>query len=125
MNFIWETPYEGFKVILSGGRYLARDSGVTINLAKSFKTGFTLGFYATKTDISAQEFGEGSFDKGIYFSIPLDVVSSKYRKNNARFVWKNLTRDGGAMLSGTLDLQGYVENTSSFYLNYLNEGFYE
>ena len=110
---------------MSGGRYLARDSGITINLAKSFKTGFTLGFYATKTDISAQEFGEGSFDKGIYFSIPLDVVSSKYRKNNARFVWKNLTRDGGAMLSGTLDLQGYVENTSSFYLKYLNEGFYE
>ena len=125
LNFIWESPYEGLKVILSGGRYLARDSGITINLAKSFKTGFTLGFYATKTDISAQEFGEGSFDKGIYFSIPLDVVSSKYRKNNARFVWKNLTRDGGAMLSGTLDLQGYVENTSSFYLKYLNEGFYE
>ena len=125
LNFIWKPPTKGFKVILSGGRYLARDSGITINLAKSFKTGFTLGFYATKTDISAREFGEGSFDKGIYFSIPLDVVSSKYRKNNARFVWKNLTRDGGAMLSGTLDLQGYVENTSSFYLKYLNEGFYE
>ena len=84
-----------------------------------------MGFYATKTDISAFEFGEGSFDKGIYFSIPLEVVSSKYRKNNASFVWKNLTRDGGAMLSGTLGLQGYVENSSSYYLEYLREGFYE
>ena len=98
---------------------------VTLNLSKSFKTGFTLGFYATKTDISAFEFGEGSFDKGIYFSIPLDVVSSKYRKNNARFVWKNLTRDGGAILSGGLDLNGYVENSSSYFLNYLKDGFYE
>ena len=88
------------KLILSGGRYLAKDSGITMNMSKTFKTGFVLGFYATKTDISAYEFGEGSFDKGIYFSIPLDLVSKNYRKNNARFVWKNLTRDGGAMLSG-------------------------
>ncbi len=125
LNFIWETPLDGVKMILSGGRYLAKDSGLTLNMSKTFKSGFTLGFYATKTDISAFEFGEGSFDKGIYFSIPLDVVSSKYRKDNARFVWKNLTRDGGAMLSGTLDLGGYVENSSSYFLNYLNDGFYD
>ncbi len=125
LNFIWETPLDGVKLTLSGGRYLAKDSGITVNLSKSFKSGFTLGFFATKTDISAFEFGEGSFDKGIYFSIPLDIVSSKYRKNYAKFVWKNLTRDGGAMLSGTLDLNGYVENTSSNYLNYIRDGFNE
>ncbi len=125
LNFIWETPFDGVKMILSGGRYLAKDSGITLNISKSFKSGFTLGFFATKTDISELEFGEGSFDKGIYFSIPLDVVSSKYRKNNARFVWKNLTRDGGAILSGTLDLNGYVENSSTYFLNYLKDGFYE
>ncbi len=125
LNFIWETPLDGVKMILSGGRYLARDSGITLNMSKTFKTGFTIGFFATKTDISAFEFGEGSFDKGIYFSIPLDLVSSKYRKNNARFVWKNLTRDGGAMLSGTLDLSGFVENSSTNFLNYFNDGFYQ
>ena len=125
LNFIWEMPIDGVKMILSGGRYLAKDSGLTLNMSKTFKSGFTLGFYATKTDISAFEFGEGSFDKGIYFSIPLDVVSSKHRKDNARFVWKNLTRDGGAMLSGTLDLGGYVENSSSYFLNYLDNGFYD
>ena len=125
LNFIWETPLEGVKLILSGGKYLAKDSGITMNLSKSFKSGFTLGFFATKTDISTKEFGEGSFDKGIYFSIPLDLVSSKYRKNNARFIWRNLTKDGGAMLSGTLDLHGFIENTSSNYLNYLNNGYFE
>ncbi len=122
LNFVWETPIEGMKLILSGGRYLAKDSGITLNMSKTFKSGFTLGFYATKTDISAKEFGEGSFDKGIYFSIPLDLVSRNYRKNNARFVWKNLTKDGGAMLSGGLDFQGYVENSSDLFLRYLIEG---
>ena len=125
LNFIWETPLEGTKLILSGGRYLARDNGITMNLSKTFTSGFVLGFYATKTDISSEEFGEGSFDKGIYFSIPLDLVSSRYRKNNARFVWKNLTRDGGAMLSGGLDLGGYVENTSSNFLKYYQYGLLE
>ena len=125
LNFIWETPFDGVKLILSGGKYLAKDSGFTANLSKSFKSGFTLGFFATKTDISSQEFGEGSFDKGIYFSIPLDLVSNKYRKNNARFIWRNLTKDGGAMLSGTIDLNGFIENTSSNYLHYLNNGFFE
>ena len=84
-----------------------------------------MGVFFSRTDISKEEFGEGSFDKGIYFSIPLEVVSSKYRKNNAKFVWKNLTRDGGAMLSGGLDLNGYVENSSSYFLDYLKDGFYE
>ena len=125
LNFIWETPLEGTKLILSAGRYLAKDNGVTINLSRTFKSGFVLGFYATKTDISSEEFGEGSFDKGIFFSIPLDLVSSRYRKSNARFVWKNLTRDGGAMLSGGLDLGGYVENTSSYFLKYYQNGLYE
>ena len=35
-------------MILSGGRYLARDSGITLNMSKTFKTGFTIGFFATK-----------------------------------------------------------------------------
>lgn len=125
LNFIWETPFDGVKLILSGGRYLAKDSGFTINVSKTFKRGLTFGFFATKTDISALEFGEGRFDKGIYFSIPLDLVSKKYRKDKARFVWKNLTKDGGAMLSGGLDLGGYIENTSSNYLNYFIDGLNE
>ncbi len=125
LNFTWETPIEGVKLILSGGRYLAKDSGISLNLSKTFKSGFVLGGYATKTDVSAEEFGEGSFDKGIFFSIPLDIVSRKYRKGYARFVWKNLTRDGGAVLAGTLGLEGMVENSSSLMQEYLSNGLEE
>ena len=66
---------------------------------------------------------DGGLDHFFPNSIPLDLVSRNYRKNNARFVWKNLTRDGGAMLSGGLDLQGFTENTSSYFLDYFSEGF--
>ena len=43
---------------------LAGDKGVTLDLSRRFKSGFTMGVFATKTNLSAEEFGEGSFDKG-------------------------------------------------------------
>ena len=110
------------RLSLTGGRYLAKDSGITLNLSKTFKSGFTLGAFATKTDISAYEFGEGSFDKGIYFSIPLDIVSKNYQKNHARFIWRNLTKDGGAILSGGLELEGFIDGTSNHLLDFYQDG---
>ncbi len=112
LNFTWETPIEGFKVGISAGRYLAKDSGITLNLSKTFKSGFVVGAFATKTDISAEEFGEGSFDKGIFFSIPLDLVSKNYREGYGRFVWRNLTRDGGQIVGGGLQLEGFVQSSN-------------
>ena len=35
------------------------------------------------------------------------------------------SRDGGAMLSGGIDLQGYAENTSRNFLGYYKDGFKE
>lgn len=84
---------------LSAGRYLAGDYGATINLARVFDNGMTMGAYATKTNVSAAEFGEGSFDKGIYFSIPLDTVLPRSTRSRATINWAPLIRDGGAMLN--------------------------
>jgi len=57
-----------------------------------------MGAYATKTNVSAQDFGEGSFDKGIYFSIPFDIMLPRSNRSRATFVWNPLIRDGGAMM---------------------------
>ncbi len=45
----------------------------------------------TLTDVSKREFGEGSFDKGIFFNIPIygDFIS---------YTWRPLTKDPGAKL---------------------------
>ena len=44
LDFVWDTPINGVRLVLSGGRFLAKDSGITINLSKSFNSGFVLGF---------------------------------------------------------------------------------
>lgn len=84
---------------LSVGRYLAGDYGATVNIARVFDNGVTMGAYATKTDVSAADFGEGSFDKGLYFSIPFDNILPRSTRARAAINWNPLIRDGGAMLS--------------------------
>ena len=49
-------------------------------------------------NLSFEDFGEGSFDKGVYLEIPFDNIFPIYSNNFARIQWKPLSRDGGAML---------------------------
>jgi membrane-associated phospholipid phosphatase len=95
----WDTGWNGVELRGSAGRYLAGDIGVTAEVSRRFSNGVLLGAYATKTNVSAQDFGEGSFDKGIFLSIPFDAMFTKSSTRIASLDWKPLTRDGGARLS--------------------------
>ena len=44
-------------------------SPATVTLTREFASGWSVGAYATKTNLSAEEYGEGSFDKGIEIKI--------------------------------------------------------
>ena len=105
-------PY-GVNSRLSIGKYLAGDKGVTWDLSRRFKNGFTLGVFATKTDLSAEEFGEGSFDKGFYFSIPTESFFTDFRQGNISFGLHPLTKDGGAMLNHVNPLYALYGDTNS------------
>ena len=88
----------GLNAHLSLGKYLAGDKGGTLDLSRRFHSGFTLGIFATRTNLSTEEFGEGSFDKGFYFSIPTSLFFSDFRTGNISFGLHPLTKDGGAFL---------------------------
>lgn len=62
----------------SVGQYLAGDKGGTLEIAKRFDSGVVVGGYATITNASPDEYGEGDFTKGVYVSVPLDLFSSGY-----------------------------------------------
>jgi membrane-associated phospholipid phosphatase len=94
----WDTGWQGVDVRVSVGRYLAKDYGATVEVSKRFDNGVVFGAFATKTNVSAQQFGEGSFDKGVFVSIPYDAMFTRSSGSTANFEWKPLTRDGGAKL---------------------------
>ena len=81
-----------FDAKISYGEYLAGDVGTTIELSRSFENGVTFGFFASSTNVSAEQFGEGSFDKGIFFDIPIFG-------NLVGYSWRPLTKDPGQKLA--------------------------
>ncbi len=100
----WDTGWSDVLAKLSTGRYLAGDVGVTVDLSRVFQNGVSMGAFFTKTNVSAQQFGEGSFDKGIYVTIPFDAMMTKSSSSVGYFLWKPLTRDGGAKLNREVQL---------------------
>ncbi len=89
----------GFHGQLSAGRYLAKDWGTTIALDRTFANGWRLGAYATFTDVSFDDFGEGSFDKGIRISVPLQHFLGWPSDRVADVTIQPILRDGGARLN--------------------------
>lgn len=89
----------GYTAELDMGRYLAKDWGATLSVTRVFANGWKVGAFATKTDISADDFGEGSFDKGIFFSIPLSWATGSPSTSSINSRIRPLTRDGGARVS--------------------------
>ncbi len=100
----WDTGWKSTQVKLNVGRYLAGDFGATLDIGRTFNNGVSMGAWATKTNVSSLQFGEGSFDKGIYLRIPFDVMTTARGGGVANLVYNPLTRDGGARLNRSIDL---------------------
>ena len=81
-----------FDMKISYGEYLAGDVGSTIEFSRSFENGTKFGVFASFTDVTSEQFGEGSFDKGIFFNIPI-------YGNFINYTWRPLTKDPGAKLN--------------------------
>lgn len=95
-----DTGYHNVTLAVSVGRYLAGDWGTTIDVSRQFANGTRMGAYATVTNKSGSAgYGEGSFDKGIYVSIPFDLLLPNSSRNRATLLWQPLQRDGGARLN--------------------------
>ncbi len=82
----------------SYGNYLAGDKGYTLDLSRRMPNGWQAGIWFSRTNVSAELFGEGSFDKGFYINIPLNIFTKNYSKDVQGFKLRTMTRDGGQRL---------------------------
>ena len=97
-SLYWATPFHNFDVTIHAGRYLAGDIGATVEVQKRFSNGWSVGAFATLTDVPFSVFGEGSFDKGLIFNIPFDLYSPRNTRGSYRTILRSINRDGGRML---------------------------
>jgi hypothetical protein len=89
----------GFHGQIDAGRYLAGDYGATFSLDREFANGWKIGGYATFTDVSFNDFGEGSFDKGIRFEVPLDHFLGRPTGKTYKSTLQPIAGNGGARLN--------------------------
>ena len=89
----------GFLAELDVGRYLAGDVGATLSIDRTFANGWKIGAYATLTDVPFEDFGEGSFDKGIRIEIPYAWALGKQTRKKYKNTIQPILRDGGARLA--------------------------
>lgn len=102
-----------FDIEVNAGRYLAGDWGTTTRISRVFGSGWEVGGYATLTDVPFATFGEGSFDKAIYVSIPLDWITSNPYKAQRVLTLRPITRDGGAHLASARLLNRLIKRSQN------------
>jgi hypothetical protein len=107
----WASPFYNYDLALHAGQYLAKDKGATLEIRRTFSNGWMVGLWATKTNVSARDFGEGSFDKGFFFKIPFDGLFGRNTRGAYATRMRPIQRDGGQRLedfSGNIwwDLRG-------------------
>ena len=94
----WATPFYNFDLALHTGRYLAKDFGSTFEARRTFPNGWQIGVWATFTDVSAEQFGEGSFDKGFFFRVPINGFAGRNSRASYATRVRPIQRDGGQRL---------------------------
>jgi hypothetical protein len=98
LSLYLDLPWWNLTTTLRGGRYLAGDWGGTVEVARRFDSGIEVGAFATITDVPFNRFGEGSFDKGIFIRVPLDIFGVQSRSAIGAVI-RPTQRDGGQRLA--------------------------
>ena len=81
-----------------------------MTLTRRFPNGWAVGGYFTLTDVTEEDFGEGSFDKGVFVEVPFRwTVPFETRANNS-IELQSVSRDGGAQLDISNRLYPIVRN---------------
>ena len=92
-------PFYNLRFEVNAGKFLARDKGAIIGVSRRFETGARIGAKVALTDCNAACVGEGSFNKWIYFNLPMDLFNIKSTtRSKAAYEWSPLTKDAGQVV---------------------------
>jgi hypothetical protein len=108
----YDLPWHDVRAAVSAGQYLAGDKGVTFALSRKFSTGVEIGAWFTLTNVSAAQFGEGSFDKGIRIVIPFEWAAPFSTQSGYELALRPIQRDGGQRLGGDTVLYGMTDQSN-------------
>lgn len=109
----WDTGFHGIEAQLDAGRYLAGDWGATLTLSRRFANGWDVSAYVTRTSVSVEDFGEGSYAKGVTVTMPLRWGLPHETRSTASLSMADRARDGGARLGVAGRLYGRIRDADA------------
>jgi hypothetical protein len=112
ISLYYASPWYDLNFMVRAGQYLAGDRGITFQMTRRFPTGVEIGAFFTKTNISSEQFGEGSFDKGIFIRIPLGWALPIETQGQWGIDLRPVQRDGGQALVGDATLYEETRRSS-------------
>lgn len=83
IDFHYKIPCTYIDATISAGRFLAGDHGARFEVGRTFCSGLRVSFWYTLTDGHDKINGETYYDKGVAFSMPLDM----FYKHSCRDKW--------------------------------------
>lgn len=109
----YRLPYD-ITVTARAGRFLAKDEGVRLEFKRRFRSGVEIGAWYTKTngkDITNPGTPSDPYnDKGVFLSVPLNIMLLSDTQSTAGFAISPWTRDVGQMVGGPADLYELMED---------------
>lgn len=109
----YQLPY-GVTVTGRAGRFLAKDEGVRLEFKRRFRSGVEIGAWYTKTNgkdiTSPGTLADPYNDKGVFLSIPLNIMLPSDTQAIAGFAISPWTRDVGQMVGSPGDLYELFED---------------
>lgn len=112
----YKLPY-GLTATARAGRFLAKDDGVRFELKRRFQSGVEIGAWYTRTnghDITNPGSPTNPYnDKGVFLSVPLNIMLPRDSQNTASIGLSPWTRDVGQMVASPGDLYDMVEQPRS------------
>ena len=112
VSVYYASPWYDLNFQLRAGQYLAGDKGLTFAVTRRFSTGVEIGAFFTRTNVSAAQFGEGSFDKGFIIRIPVGWVTPLSTQAEISMTLRPVQRDGGQTLLSDATLYDETRRSS-------------
>lgn len=99
ISYYQDIPFYNLRLKASYGKFLGKDKGTMIDISRRFVSGARVGGFAALTDCDASCVGEGSFHKGVYFELPMNLFFvERNTRNKTGYSWAPLTKDAGSKL---------------------------
>jgi len=89
----------GYHTQVDVGRYLAGDWGATLEVAREYDNGIRIAASVSQTEVSYEDFGNGSYNKGISITLPQDFFTGRASQGTYAARLSTRSSDGGARLS--------------------------